>query len=127
MLYFFLSLYLHEVLSCNGFYSGTSQTQDVEVCVVYSTSLQADNAHKKPVKADEALEIAICESANVEYTIDSDNSPYLEVRANVPNTDDPTLPVNTFRMWFLGVVFSLVGNQSILHFMIGSYRQCMGG
>ncbi|KAJ5806846.1 OPT oligopeptide transporter [Penicillium riverlandense] len=64
---------------------------------------------KKPITADEAMEIAIGESNAVEYTIDSDNSPYLEVRANVPNTDDPSLPVNTLRMWFLGVVFTLVG------------------
>ena len=63
---------------------------------------------KKPVTADEKMEIAIGESDTVEYTVDSDNSPYLEVRANVPNTDDTSLPVNTLRMWFLGVVFTLV-------------------
>ncbi|KAJ9409496.1 hypothetical protein DTO045G8_2851 [Paecilomyces variotii] len=61
-----------------------------------------------PVTADEAIEIAIGET-NVEYTVESDNSPYMEVRANVPNTDDPSIPVNTVRMWFLGVVFTLVG------------------
>lgn len=44
-----------------------------------------------------------------EFTIDSPNSPFAEVRANVPNTDDPELPVNTFRMWFLGIVFTMVG------------------
>ena len=98
-----------------------SQSRDVEVCSGDNTSLQDDNVQKKPVTADEALEIAIGESTNVEYTVDADNSPYLEVRANVPNTDDPTLPVNTFRMWFLGVVFTLVGNQSDLLFMIETY------
>jgi OPT family small oligopeptide transporter len=35
-----------------------------------------------------------------------DEPPYPEVRAAVPNTDDPTLPVNTFRMWFLGILFA---------------------
>lgn len=70
---------------------------------------------KKPVTADEAMEIAIGESNTVEYTIDSDNSPYLEVRANVPNTDDPSLPVNTLRMWFLGIVFTLVQDQRTLN------------
>lgn len=63
---------------------------------------------KKPLTADESMEIAIGENNTVEYTIDSDNSPYLEVRANVPNTDDPNIPVNTLRMWFLGVVFTMV-------------------
>ncbi|KAK6125538.1 hypothetical protein DH2020_040717 [Rehmannia glutinosa] len=34
---------------------------------------------------------------------DEEVSPIEEVRLTVPNTDDPTLPVWTFRMWFLGV------------------------
>ena len=86
-------------------HSQRSPNADVEECPG-DPSLQHD-ATKKPLTAEDALEIAIGESQNVEYTIDSDNSPYLEVRANVPNTDDPTLPINTFRMWFLGVVFTL--------------------
>lgn len=89
-----------------------SQGADVEVCPG-DPSLRDDGVSKKPITAEEAMEIAIGESNTVEYTIDSDNSPYLEVRANVPNTDDPTLPINTFRMWFLGVVFTLVG--AVLH------------
>ena len=31
-----------------------------------------------------------------------DNSPYPEVRAVVPNTDDPTLPCSTIRAWVIG-------------------------
>ncbi|MCD7457465.1 oligopeptide transporter 4 [Datura stramonium] len=34
---------------------------------------------------------------------DDDESPIEEVRLTVTNTDDPTLPVWTFRMWFLGL------------------------
>ncbi|XP_051124127.1 oligopeptide transporter 4-like [Andrographis paniculata] len=34
---------------------------------------------------------------------DEEVSPVEEVRLTVPNTDDPTLPVWTFRMWFLGL------------------------
>ncbi|KAI7888097.1 OPT family small oligopeptide transporter [Mucor mucedo] len=37
---------------------------------------------------------------------EEEDSPIEEVRSVVPNTDDPTLPVYTFRMWFLGIVFS---------------------
>lgn len=59
--------------------------------------------------ADEATEIAI-DLIDLEYSIDSDNSPFPEVRANVPNTDDPSLPVNTVRMWFLGIVFTMIGS-----------------
>jgi hypothetical protein len=72
------------------------------------TYLEDTEMTKKPITADESMEIAIGEHNAVEYTIDSDNSPYLEVRANVPNTDDPNIPVNTLRMWFLGVVFTMV-------------------
>ncbi|TFK76761.1 OPT oligopeptide transporter [Pluteus cervinus] len=37
-----------------------------------------------------------------------DESPYPEVRAAVASVDDPTMPVNTFRMWFLGLLFTFV-------------------
>lgn len=35
---------------------------------------------------------------------DDELSPIEEVRLTVPNTDDPSLPVWTFRMWFLGLI-----------------------
>lgn len=60
-------------------------------------------------EADMATAGAI-ENIEKEYTIDSDNSPCPEVRANVPNTDDYHLPVNTLRMWFLGFLFTIVGS-----------------
>jgi OPT family small oligopeptide transporter len=37
------------------------------------------------------------------------DSPYAEVRAVVDNTDDPSTPVNTFRAWFLGILFTILG------------------
>ncbi|KAI8064712.1 OPT family small oligopeptide transporter [Gongronella butleri] len=37
---------------------------------------------------------------------EEEDSPIEEVRIVVPNTDDPTLPVYTFRMWSLGVIFT---------------------
>ncbi|RUS27410.1 hypothetical protein BC938DRAFT_483292 [Jimgerdemannia flammicorona] len=37
---------------------------------------------------------------------EEENSPIEEVASVVPNTDDPSLPVNTFRVWFLGFIFS---------------------
>jgi OPT family small oligopeptide transporter len=36
-----------------------------------------------------------------------DESPYPEVRAAVANIDDPLMPNNTFRMWFLGLFFTI--------------------
>ncbi|ETW87600.1 oligopeptide transporter [Heterobasidion irregulare TC 32-1] len=38
----------------------------------------------------------------------NDESPYPEVRAAVSNTDDPSMPVNTFRMWFIGIIMSII-------------------
>lgn len=35
---------------------------------------------------------------------EEDESPIEEVRLTVTNTDDPNLPVWTFRMWFLGLI-----------------------
>lgn len=35
---------------------------------------------------------------------EDEESPIEEVRLTVPNYDDPTLPVWTFRMWFLGLI-----------------------
>ncbi|KAF4623976.1 hypothetical protein D9613_001694 [Agrocybe pediades] len=37
-----------------------------------------------------------------------DESPYPEVRAAVSSVDDPLMPVNTFRMWFIGIIFALI-------------------
>ncbi|KAH7915147.1 OPT oligopeptide transporter [Hygrophoropsis aurantiaca] len=37
-----------------------------------------------------------------------DESPYPEVRAAVSSIDDPTMPVNTFRMWFLGLFYTIL-------------------
>ncbi|KAK5113150.1 hypothetical protein LTR85_010968 [Meristemomyces frigidus] len=41
--------------------------------------------------------------------IEDDTSPYPEVRAVVPETDDPDMPVNTLRMWLLGIIWTLLG------------------
>lgn len=40
----------------------------------------------------------------VEGDWDADTSPFPAVRAVVPETDDPAMPINTLRAWFLGIV-----------------------
>ncbi|KAF9045786.1 OPT oligopeptide transporter [Hymenopellis radicata] len=37
-----------------------------------------------------------------------DDSPYPEVRSAVANTDDPSIPVSTFRSWLLGIIWAIV-------------------
>ncbi|KAF9917394.1 hypothetical protein FBU30_000774 [Linnemannia zychae] len=39
---------------------------------------------------------------------EEDDSPIEEVRVTISNTDDPSLPCNTFRMWFLGLFWTCV-------------------
>lgn len=41
-------------------------------------------------------------------TVD-DDSPYPEVRAAVPSSDDPNTPQNTVRMWVLGIIMTTIG------------------
>ena len=36
------------------------------------------------------------------------NSPVPEVALTVPTTDDPTIPVYTFRMWTLGILWCAI-------------------
>ncbi|KAF7546069.1 hypothetical protein G7Z17_g8684 [Cylindrodendrum hubeiense] len=57
---------------------------------------------------DKAIDFAIG-TIDEEFDIDSDNSPCPEVRANVPNVDDPSMPVNTLRMWVIGIFFTIIG------------------
>lgn len=57
---------------------------------------------------DKATVLAIS-GIDEHFDIDSDNSPVPEVRANVPNYDDPSMPVNTLRAWLLGLVFTVLG------------------
>ncbi|KAF8263625.1 OPT oligopeptide transporter [Lactarius quietus] len=37
-----------------------------------------------------------------------DESPYPEVRSAVANTDDPTMPVSTFRAWVMGLLWAIL-------------------
>lgn len=46
----------------------------------------------------------------IESIMATENSPYLEVRANVDPTDDPTTPVMTFRVLFIGTIFCGAGS-----------------
>lgn len=47
----------------------------------------------------------VTEKLKAYYYVFEFNSPYAEVRSSVSNTDDPSLPVETFRAYFLGFLF----------------------
>jgi OPT oligopeptide transporter protein len=40
--------------------------------------------------------------------VTDDDSPYCEVRSAVANTDDPTMPVSTFRAWVVGLIWVII-------------------
>ncbi|KAF3937876.1 hypothetical protein ABW19_dt0208422 [Dactylella cylindrospora] len=46
------------------------------------------------------------------------NSPYAQVRASVPNTDDTSLSISTPRMWTLAILFAVVGSSTNLFFSL---------
>jgi hypothetical protein len=37
-----------------------------------------------------------------------DESPYPEVRSAVANTDDPTMPASTLRVWVIGIIWAIL-------------------
>jgi hypothetical protein len=48
----------------------------------------------------------------------ADDSPYAQVRASVPPTDNITLSINTPRMWILSIVFAIFGSSTNLFFSL---------
>jgi hypothetical protein len=48
----------------------------------------------------------------------ADNSPYAQVRASVAATDNISLSIDTPRMWFLSILFSIAGSSTNLFFSL---------
>ncbi|BGP49615.1 hypothetical protein JCM10450v2_005516 [Rhodotorula kratochvilovae] len=65
-----------------------------------------DDKVDQRAKVLEANELSPMEAFNI--NVDGDQSPFPEVQACVPNTDDPEMLVSTFRSWFLLTVFVLI-------------------
>ncbi|KAF2090068.1 small oligopeptide transporter, OPT family [Saccharata proteae CBS 121410] len=85
--------------------------------------VEGEDKKAPPVVADEKdvevapgymqeLEVDLGEALHEEgvFDVESDHSPYPEVRAVVPEVDDPNIPVNTLRMWVIGFVFTMLGS-----------------
>lgn len=67
-----------------------------------SQDIEIQDGHLLELEVD--LSRVLVEDAEKEGDWDADTSPFSAVRAVVPETDDPEMPVNTFRAWFLGIV-----------------------
>lgn len=70
-----------------------------------SSALHPTSAHVVP-----AVAVAEFDDPNLDKDALAleDDSPYPEVRSAVANTDDPDMPVNTFRAWFIGVLWAVI-------------------
>ena len=76
-----------------------------------------------PIRSDDFLtnqlskEIVEDEYADI---VVEDDSPYPEVRASVPSTDDPTIPQNTVRAWVIGMIMATIGSALNMLFSLHS-------
>ncbi|KAG0320885.1 hypothetical protein BGZ97_012626 [Linnemannia gamsii] len=59
--------------------------------------LEHEKHYDEKYDAENALELS-----------EEDDSPIEEVRVTISNTDDPQMPCNTFRMWFLGLLWTAI-------------------
>ena len=55
-----------------------------------------------------------------EKPLDFEDSPYAEVRASVPPTDNPDMPCNTVRVWIIGMIFVTFGSALNMFFSMRS-------
>ncbi|KAJ6490473.1 OPT oligopeptide transporter [Mycena vulgaris] len=85
-----------------GSKSSSSAEFDIETDL---TSTEKDDAHYVDQRA-ELTELTPMEA--LKWNVDGDESPFPEVQACVSTDDDPSLEVNTFRMWALTTIFVIV-------------------
>lgn len=82
-------------------------TVDYEADQKLIAAMSAKSAEFDPITSNLIKDVLEDEYTQVRVV---DDSPYPEVRAAVPSTDDTTLPQNTIRMWVLGLILTTLGN-----------------
>lgn len=96
----------HERSPTNGSNSNHSDEAKVgdigEKRAEHDGDLEIQDGHLAELEVD--LSQVLNKDEEAEGDWDADTSPFAAVRAVVPETDDPGMPVNTFRAWFLGIV-----------------------
>lgn len=100
-----------ETLNENGTSKDQADTGIPEKTRVHETIQPVDleHGHMQELEVDIGH---VLEDRKIE-DVESDTSPYPEVRAVVPETDDPDMPVNTLRMWVLGTIWTLVRTEIV--------------
>lgn len=86
--------------------SGENSIDDIEKKAVVEDTFASDGQNKNIDVFEEEMLIY---GADEILDESADDSPLPEVRAVVRPHDDDTLPVNTFRAWLLGILFTIIG------------------
>lgn len=73
-------------------------------------ALQEIVTYQDAVLADPAQYGKLIREVKLECILATENSPYLEVRANTEITDDPNMPCMTFRAMVIGTFFAAAGS-----------------
>ncbi|KAK8034129.1 hypothetical protein PG993_009124 [Apiospora rasikravindrae] len=85
----------------------TKQAADLKTAHNLHTTQDIELEHGHLAELEVDLDRVLGEEEEGEY--EADTSPFPAVRAVVPETDDTSIPVNTFRAWFLGILFVFLG------------------
>ncbi|ODQ67392.1 small oligopeptide transporter [Nadsonia fulvescens var. elongata DSM 6958] len=116
-------------------YLHDSEVVELEEFQYHSTEHSVDEFRESEVDYDESnyngSEYSGDEYSGDEYSLDYedngflqgipvDDSPYPEVRASVPNTDDFNMPHNTIRMWAIGLFMTTLGSGLNMLFSLHS-------
>lgn len=102
----------------------SSVTSDIGMGLDAKTSFAVNPAiaENKAESSNASIRTESGSEAELEYTPTTedppDNSPYPEVRASVPATDNTTLSINTPRMWTLSILFAMAGSATNLFFSL---------
>ena len=84
---------------------------------IASTAFQNDSID--PNELGRKVSSEVLDDGYAGITVD-DDSPYAEVRAAVPSTDNPVIPQNTIRMWTLGFIMTTIGSAINMLFSMHS-------
>ncbi|KAK6203813.1 hypothetical protein LQW54_008727 [Pestalotiopsis sp. IQ-011] len=105
---------IQQVPSDNSSTEKVSQTEDEKIDTKdtiesYVADLEGEGYEAEKQKLAEKAEAKeLIPNEAFTWNVDGDQSPFPEVAACVPNTDDPSIPCNTFRAWFLLTVFVII-------------------
>lgn len=84
----------------------TSALKEKKGSVDTLSAISLERGHLKDLVID--LDTILEDTGSI--TLDAETSSYPEVRAVVSDLDDPAIPISTFRMWLLGIIFTILGS-----------------